>query len=53
MALKSKVTFVKIKGLVFRVDLRAGVSFQSIKIADIILQYLKVVVLNEYYVFTN
>ena len=37
MAFKSKVAFVKLKGLVFRVDLRANTTFQDIKVANLFL----------------
>ena len=37
MSLKLKVTYVKLKGFIFRVDLRAGLHVQSIKIADLYL----------------
>ena len=37
MSLKKTVTYVKLNGIVFRVDLRADVKFQAIKIADLYL----------------
>ena len=37
MAFKSKVAFVKLKGLVFRVDLRANTTFQDVRVANLFL----------------